>query len=494
MIELDERICYSPHPPEAYSRKGVGHGLWCENRLKEWNLLWLSFPDVDGWLNPNAKVFDLIDRINPTHWGSVASIGVGTWDEVFPGLSAALRKPPREFLHLLLGGPYQRLGPYHMMGSSWIDTVRARIEESQPTLDKVTSTKGNTIYGNFSRKVTTDSLHSDDSTFAYSADAQFKLGKQYHDGDGVKRDFVKAAEYYLKAAILGHAKAQNNLGEMYANGFGVPQDKHKATEWFMKAAEQGLDIAQYNIASYFLRKDGVVPFDAEQAAMWYQKAAEQGNSDAQCSLGNMFEEGIGVPQDDQQAQEFYLQAALQDDETAQSWLWRRARLESAEQLERSSPRTTSTTGTVSAFTLTTNSALAIVRAAVELIRQNPTSYSTELEELQALAPADALTLPAAEMACELLTFEIPRIEQTLPQVLAWLATQDRVSVATLRSHLLPLDLLPGAVIDEINDRALAATGDPALEEANDEILVAQAILAEVLSNWDKTIDLTEQVE
>lgn len=75
-------------------------------------------------------------------------------------------------------------------------------------------------------------------------------------------------------------------------------------------------------------------------------------------------------------------------------------------------------------------------------------------------------------------------QQTLPQVLAWLTTQQRVSAATLRSLLLPLDLLPSALIDEINERALDIVGEPALEDQDDEILVTQEVLAEILTDWD----------
>ena len=72
---------------------------------------------------------------------------------------------------------------------------------------------------------------------------------------------------------------------------------------------------------------------------------------------------------------------------------------------------------------------------------------------------------------------------TFADVLAWLATQDRMTVAQLRVRLLPLDLLPGAVINEINERALDLMGELALEEAEDEIVVAKEILDEVLANW-----------
>lgn len=75
-------------------------------------------------------------------------------------------------------------------------------------------------------------------------------------------------------------------------------------------------------------------------------------------------------------------------------------------------------------------------------------------------------------------------ENTLREVVAWLATQDRIAVATLRIHLLPLDLLPTAIIDKLNERALDLTGEIALEELGGEIVVTREILDEILANWD----------
>lgn len=56
------------------------------------------------------------------------------------------------------------------------------------------------------------------------ADAQFRLGKIYHKGLGIKQNFAEAFKWYLKAAEQGYAMAQNNLGNMYYKGEGVAQD------------------------------------------------------------------------------------------------------------------------------------------------------------------------------------------------------------------------------------------------------------------------------
>ena len=77
---------------------------------------------------------------------------------------------------------------------------------------------------------------------------------------------------------------------------------------------------------------------------------------------------------------------------------------------------------------------------------------------------------------------------TLKTVVNWLAAQDRVLVTALRAQLLPLDLLPNSVIDELNEMALDLTGAMALEEVGDEIVVSREILDEVLlrRDWNQT--------
>ena len=61
----------------------------------------------------------------------------------------------------------------------------------------------------------------------------------YYNGQGVRQDYKKAAEWFEKAATQGDANAQFNLGAVYGNGEGVRQDYKKAKEWFGKACDGG---------------------------------------------------------------------------------------------------------------------------------------------------------------------------------------------------------------------------------------------------------------
>ena len=72
-----------------------------------------------------------------------------------------------------------------------------------------------------------------------NAEAMFNLGLLYANGQGVTQDYVRAREWYEKAAANGNATAMLNLGQLYEEGWGVAQDYGKAREWYEKAADKG---------------------------------------------------------------------------------------------------------------------------------------------------------------------------------------------------------------------------------------------------------------
>ncbi|MDQ3267716.1 MAG: sel1 repeat family protein [Pseudomonadota bacterium] len=71
--------------------------------------------------------------------------------------------------------------------------------------------------------------------------AQFNLGYLNDTGRNggiiLSKDTRKAAEWYEKAALQGHAKAQSALGQLYINGFGVSKNYVIGVDWLQKAAD-----------------------------------------------------------------------------------------------------------------------------------------------------------------------------------------------------------------------------------------------------------------
>lgn len=106
-------------------------------------------------------------------------------------------------------------------------------------------------------------------------EAAFTLGAMYQKGEGVERNSLQAAEWYLRAAEQGHALAQHNLAQMYAAGEGVDQDEAEALRWERSAAEQGDGHAQYRLGTLYAQGQAL-PQDYDEAFAWIRKAAEQG--------------------------------------------------------------------------------------------------------------------------------------------------------------------------------------------------------------------------
>lgn len=141
--------------------------------------------------------------------------------------------------------------------------------------------------------------------------AQWKLGRIYADGDGVKRDDAKAFEYFSRIANT-HAEdypgtAQSRfvanafvaLGTYYLVGIpsaGVKRDPSRARDMYSYAASYFGDAdAQYQLGKLYLEGIGG-PRDARNAGRWLTLAAQKGQFEAQAVLGQMLFHGDeGVP-------------------------------------------------------------------------------------------------------------------------------------------------------------------------------------------------------
>ncbi len=76
---------------------------------------------------------------------------------------------------------------------------------------------------------------------AQSADKLYEEGKKLYDAE----QYDKAVPKLQAAADKGHKKAQYRLGRCYDKGYGVKEDNKKAFEFYQKSAKQEYAKAMY---------------------------------------------------------------------------------------------------------------------------------------------------------------------------------------------------------------------------------------------------------
>ena len=65
------------------------------------------------------------------------------------------------------------------------------------------------------------------------------LGNLDLNGWAVPKDYIRARQWYEKAAAGGESNAMTNLGVIYQNGWSVSQSYAEARQWFEKSAAKG---------------------------------------------------------------------------------------------------------------------------------------------------------------------------------------------------------------------------------------------------------------
>lgn len=145
-------------------------------------------------------------------------------------------------------------------------------------------------------------------TFCMTAGAQ-NIEKLYEEGKALY-DAKKYSEAFPKlktAAEKGHKKAQYRLGRCYDKGHGVKEDNAKAFEWYFKSAERGFAKAQYQVGKSYKNGEGVEE-DRVKAFQYFTKAAKQGNGEAQLALGKCYLKGKGTTEDKEKAKSWFMKA------------------------------------------------------------------------------------------------------------------------------------------------------------------------------------------
>jgi len=152
------------------------------------------------------------------------------------------------------------------------------------------------------------------------AEAQYRLGMLYGNGEGLPLDHAQAEYWFGQAARQGHEGAVLNLAWLYATGTGVDADERRARELYLLAADRGSGKAQYVAATmYRFGQHGVEP-DLAKALHYYQLAAQRGVAAAQFALGKLLMEGKVVEQDDVVALQWLTLAQANGSKRAEEYL------------------------------------------------------------------------------------------------------------------------------------------------------------------------------
>ncbi len=140
--------------------------------------------------------------------------------------------------------------------------------------------------------------------------AQWKLGRMYAEGDGVKHDDLRAFDYFRRI-VDSHAEDSANqpqarfvanafvaLGQYYRDGIPnspVKRDLSRARDMLAYAASYfGDPDAQFHLARLYMKGEGVHQ-DHKLAVRWLGLAANKGQYEAQATLGQTLYRGEHVP-------------------------------------------------------------------------------------------------------------------------------------------------------------------------------------------------------
>ncbi len=147
------------------------------------------------------------------------------------------------------------------------------------------------------------------------AEAQYRLGRCFEEGKGVRLSRADAVAWYFAAARQNHRSAQVALAGCYLHGRGVERSRSEALGWYRRAAELGDAEAQFYLGEAYAAGSGVLT-SAALAAEWYMKAARQEHREAQFRMAEMFSEGKGVLRDPLKALGWLQRASEQGHEEA----------------------------------------------------------------------------------------------------------------------------------------------------------------------------------
>ncbi|WP_432473156.1 hypothetical protein [Amphritea sp. HPY] len=139
------------------------------------------------------------------------------------------------------------------------------------------------------------------------AQAEYRRGMEYTQGQGVEQDYARGVAEFKRAAYHGSANGAYMTGMSYLTGRGVGHSFSNAAQWLDQAAKQGHSRAQYQLSRLYLGGNGV-DRDPIWAMFLAGKAAAQNHPKAAFELAVGYAKGLGLPESDAAAWYWFSQA------------------------------------------------------------------------------------------------------------------------------------------------------------------------------------------
>ncbi|CAA7267970.1 unnamed protein product [Cyclocybe aegerita] len=155
------------------------------------------------------------------------------------------------------------------------------------------------------------------------AAASYRVAVCNEIGAGTKKEPLRAAAFYRKAASLGDTPGMYKLGMVLLHGaLGEQKNPREAISWLKRAAEQADEDnphALHELALLYENQAGaLVPYDPAYAKSLLTQAAQLGYTPSQYKLGQCFEYGsLTCPIDPKRSIAWYTKAAEKGDAEAE---------------------------------------------------------------------------------------------------------------------------------------------------------------------------------
>lgn len=147
--------------------------------------------------------------------------------------------------------------------------------------------------------------------------AIYNIGRKYNAGEGVSKDIPKALEYFETAAMRGNGDAACDIGWIYERGADVEKSEAEAEKWYKLSYQNGSKSGAFDLGCLYMYAKEITP-DYDLMLTCLETAARERMAAAYGRLGYIYSEGVGVPEDDVKAVEWWTKGVKESDSTSAS--------------------------------------------------------------------------------------------------------------------------------------------------------------------------------